>query len=125
MRPRRLPAFQLGVASSTNGDFRGVPQHGAVVTHTAGTFFGVFQVGAATFAGEGFRGVAQIGLFDRTSGDHLGAQIGVVNMARESRGTQIGVFNVAEDLRGVQLGVVNWNKKNETIPVLPVMNLGW
>jgi hypothetical protein len=131
---------QLGVFNATFGPFEGGAQLGAVNLAKSG-FAGGLEIAAlanvneASFAGalmiaplnivyDEFAGMAQIGAASFAE-NVQGTQIGVLNVAGEVRGAQIGVFNRTRVLKGLQLGLVNWVADRDTLPVLPVMNLGW
>ena len=85
-------------------------------------FSGLAQIGGGNLVGslEG----SQIGVTNNALESMHGAQIGAINVARDARGVQIGVVNRARTLRGVQLGVVNWVADRDTLPILPVANVG-
>ena len=56
---------------------------------------------------ENFTGLSW-GLVNYASGDFVGAQFGMVNIANTFKGFQWGSVNICQDLTGLQLGVVNY-----------------
>jgi hypothetical protein len=41
-----------------------------------------------------------------------GAQIGIVNLTKQSRGLQLGIINISEEDHGVPIGLVSYARKN-------------
>jgi hypothetical protein len=143
---------QGGAYAVTDGSFSGLAQVG-VGAVTNGTFTGLVQVGGLAAWSHEFRGVAQVGFAafsDKSVGlqlgawtladqEHIGlqvapgyaragkikgAQIGIVNHAREVRGVQIGLFNTTNNLEGVQIGLVN-HAEDGLLPWTSIINVGF
>lgn len=74
-------------------------------------------------SGEYFNGV-NLALCNYVSGDAMGMQLGLVNIATSIYGMQIGLVNVADALGGVQVGLVNVVHQSDMF-VFPVVRLGW
>jgi hypothetical protein len=63
---------------------------------------------------------AQLGFVNYTSGDFLGAQLGMVNIAGTLTGLQWGLVNYAETAQnGLQIGLVNIIEDNEWFSDFP------
>ncbi len=143
---------QGGAYAVTDGAFTGAAQVGGGAV-TNGTFTGLAQIGGLAAYSREFRGLAQIGFgafSDRSLGLQLGAwtmadeqhtglqvaagyaragrirgaQVGLVNQAREVRGVQIGLFNTAQNLEGVQIGLVN-HADDGLLPWTSIINIGF
>jgi hypothetical protein len=129
---------QVGLLGNVNrSDFQGVVEAGLVGNYVDGNFEGVVQLGGANIVMGRFSGLLQVGGGNHAQRLH-GVQLGLVNLGtREVRGAQLGALNVTRDLRGLQIGIVNKtttlrgvqlglvNLVERSVPVVPVLNLGW
>ncbi|MCA9665697.1 MAG: hypothetical protein KC503_08925 [Myxococcales bacterium] len=116
--------LQLGLYNSGDDDISVIlAQIGVVNRMTEGTFRGLLQIGAAMNVGENITGVA-VAPYNYVGDRLYGAQIGVVNLAREVNGTQIGLFNYARTLHGVQLGLINISRHGG-LPFCVIGNIGF
>jgi hypothetical protein len=114
---------QIGVFNVDKSSFLGMMQVGALTNVVDGDVEAATQIGAVNIVHERFAGFAQIGGAN-TSHAMDGVQVGIANFAGEAHGVQIGVFNRASSLKGVQIGLLNVIADRETLPVLPIANLG-
>jgi hypothetical protein len=51
-----------------------------------------------------------------------GAQIGIVNVARDMSGFMLGLVNYAENMYGLQIGLVNIIENKDGFPFFPIVN---
>lgn len=127
---------QVGIGAVTNGTFTGLTQIGGLAAYSrefrglAQIGFGAFshrsaglQLGAWTMADEQHTGL-QIAAGYARAGKIRGAQVGLVNQAREVRGVQIGLLNTARNLEGVQIGLVN-HAEDGLLPWTSIINIGF
>ena len=107
----------------------------ASVFERANTAAGL-QLGFVNMVENEFAGV-QFGMWDHaghgygtqwsvvnTAGYFGGLQLGLINCADQYDGLQLGLFNWADDLDGLQLGLINV-VADQTLCVLPFLNIGW
>lgn len=119
-------------ASKISGDFTGL-QLGAWYSAVDGRASG-FQIGGANINGD-MKGV-QIGLANinensqglqlggiNKGGETRGVQIGLVNYTEKHRGLMVGLYNHAKVMNGIQIGLANYIGNNETLKVMPLINL--
>ena len=85
------------------------------------------QIGGIWCGAGKVRGVQIAGLF--SAGDKIsGLQIGAINyFIKDVSGVQIGVFNYAGEKSDncLQIGVVNWLSANETMKIVPFVNMNF
>ena len=85
------------------------------------------QIGGICCGAGKMRGVQIAGLF--SAGDKMsGLQIGAINyFIKDVSGVQIGVFNYAGEKSDncLQIGVVNWLSANETMKIVPFVNMNF
>ena len=85
------------------------------------------QIGGICCGAGKMRGVQIAGLI--SAGDKMsGLQIGAINFfIKDFSGVQIGVFNYAgeESDNCLQIGVVNWLSANETMKIVPFVNMNF
>jgi hypothetical protein len=67
---------------------------------------GIQATGFANVVGGDLKGLQAAGFANVVGGTLSGVQIGMVNVAAESRGLQIGLINTAEEQHGLPLGLV-------------------
>lgn len=127
-----LYGAEFGFGGYVGGDVRGVQSH-FILSIAKGELAGL-QQGVYTSAGRLF-GV-QSGVVNHVRGHAYGArfafvnlsdtytegaELGLVNYARQVHGLQLGIVNVADELHGVQIGLANL-AKNGFLPFFPVVN---
>ena len=66
----------------------------------------------------------QLGVVNWTAETACTMQVGVVNRAEAVRGIQIGVVNKAKNLKGAQIGVVNI-AENSVLPYMAILNVAF
>lgn len=115
---------QIGAVNAVKSGFEGGLEIAALANVDEASFSGAFQIAPVNIVYDDFAGAAQIGGANFAE-NVQGAQVGLSNIAGEVHGAQIGVFNRTRVLEGIQLGLLNWVADRDTLPILPVMNLGW
>lgn len=103
-----------------HADFLAGMQRGAV--NTAGYVDGAQFASVLNWAGELYG--YQSSMYWNHAVVGVGMQFGLVNCAGYFAGMQVGLFNWANDLDGLQLGFVNV-VANQSVPVLPFINVGF
>ena len=100
--------WQFGFVNGATGDSVGVQWF---------IFLPTFYNYAENYSG------GQLALVNNTSGNFVGAQLGLVNIAGSFKGFQWGTVNVCQDLIGLQLGVVNYAKHSTSGVQIGLVNI--
>lgn len=118
-----IKGLRLNVLYGYNKNLKGV-DFGFVVNRLDGDLTGA-QFGLFNWTNNGKVTGAQLGTVNFHSGLALGAQLGLVNYAKEVTGLQWGFVNYAERLnKGLQLGLINI-AKNGFLPVFVIVNFNF
>lgn len=117
-RSMSVTGFDLGLVNHTTASFLGV-QFGLVGV-AEGEFTGFQNNWAVNVVQGSFEGV-QHGVVSSTDFGR-GAQISLVNHARNFRGLQLALVNYAETLHGLQIGLLNIIRRGGVLPVMPIVN---
>jgi len=100
---RETRGAQLAGALNLTGALRGAQLAGAI--NLAGPVRGAQIAGGLNLA-VGLAGV-QLAPVNLSIGDVSGAQLGVIDLARDVSGAQLGVIDLAASVHGAQIGVIN------------------
>ena len=83
-----------------------------------------FQLCAFHNSSGGYFNGVQISIYNESTMDMAGMQVGLMNKARNLYGVQIGAINNADHLVGAQLGLINVVQDSQMV-MFPIVRIGW
>ena len=105
-----------GVLNFSAGDFRGL-QWSLALNMNDSRGAGWQAASVANVTNDHFVGAQTAVFYNFANHDVRGAQVAILNWARDLHGGQLGLLNLADTARGVQLGVVNVARDQEGVPL--------